>query len=1486
MPTFGSYEARREVAGAGFCARWEASLSAQSSAPGAKPFGDRFLATAVGPSVVVPWLPRAGLDEEARRLVGAARDQAQLVGAGAKRWSIIADFGLMDDGRGAFVVRPSLSWTVERLVLAQYVFTSVELRGIILGVVEGLIELDRNAARPWGNLNSSTVMLSVGPGDAKLGDGTGVVLTELESRERLSTDAHIADLRALGRLIYEMVLHKRPPLKAANGWSATWSDGWEVVGDGRWWFDLANRLMAAGTALGEAGNPPTLAQVKQAILEHRAHKPLPKRQLYLAGGIAAFVVLAGGAYLALRTPAREAVVLTADQLDEKARLSRWQGLIERWRLWFGDLYAAREQVAQLAATQPAGSTIRAISETLHDPALQDPRVISGVGTGASLLDLYDRPGDAIQGDKIVAAAASLEKIEEVRRLLSEWPELLRLRDVADQWDKRGWTAASLPLRSAVEAVPEAIPAVIAREGASEASPTTRSGAIVPAVVGAQEAIASASSVESAWDSIAKGAELPQSAKDPVMKRLGSIASAEADRAVKSAEAGKPALAALRQTLESLAAIVAEDLGYLQGRVEGWDLKGFASSDALKSIASGPDNQELLTRWKQIAAMPEFARVDAADPREPALAKFKSAQEQLRSEGERLADMAKGGRELTMQPAEFDSRLKEVQASADELADTAWSNRNRAAVETRSAQLIQSVDALQRDLKDALTTGMLPLSEALATQDRGLFSSTVLKSKWTAALDAASVSSSKRDAFASIRRERDQLLALDRAIPESPAAPSVESERLNVEAWRRAAGAARERILAETLRSNPPDAKLAASKFGAWMTGAAEYLRLAGEASTLLAQGDELNGPRASSALNGVVDKMNALPDASEFAPVIPSVSGSIAEMRRFAGSNDAGTMAEAIRTASSADAPVALAAWARLAEIEWPTNAAQFAQAREFASRVLPELIEKGITQGARERVRDGVAERARSIWSAFMNGRAASDRAGIDLAMANAGLFGVTPTEERLLSRGARYNAMLWELSRDAGEYAAAQAKAGVGPGAPAAELAAQTRVAADLLLKFQQQSGAIGVESSGAVAGVARQLGEIAKREARPAFDPLKSGPAALRNAAGQPLWSAEKHGEGVVYTLNLPPGRLAPGQGTVRVEFQPVKIDGPGGPIATYVSTHEVSVSTFVGAFESRRGNESWEQLQKTLRYWDHGKDDPRPGPATWSWDLRRAKVTLSDRSKESVAWKDQSGWLRGHPTMEGKPYYAPEIGEVAPPSYDSPMDWVSPDAALLAARQMGVRLPTMREWLAAVDSAGGAEKAANGQNRRDKTWTLQFKYIEKLDVIGKEWPHAGIFWPKNLKPTWQQADGKSLYVNASDDSALTFNDGYLWFAPVSRDSEGWSYLIGNVSEIVLEGAGDEMATVDTSADAVRPFVEKAAEKWRIVGASALSAITLREGKAYDALEGYQYPSLREARMGYSDVGFRLAFSEGGTGRPRETPAELLAKVLSAAPYLDGK
>ncbi|MBY0112419.1 MAG: hypothetical protein K2Y21_06330 [Phycisphaerales bacterium] len=1516
MLTLGSYTTGRELAGAGFCARFEAALAADASAPNAKPFGKRFLATAIAPSVIAPWLPRAGIDEEARRLVGAARDQAQLVGAGAKRWSIIADFGLLDEGRGAFVVRPTQPWTVERLALARYDIASVELRGIVLGVVEGLIELEKFSARPWGNLNAATVMLTVGPGESRLADGSAVVLTDLESRERLPEDANLDDLRALGRLIYEMVLHKRPPLKASTGWSATWSDGWESVGDGRFWFALANRLMTAGTAIGRASGeiarPPSLSQLRQEVLEHKPFKPLPKRQLMIAGAAAAILALSAGGYFVFRTPPRDAVVLSADQLAEAARLAKWQGLIDRWYGYFGSLYAEREKITALAAAQPATSTIRSIADLLHDPAMRDPRQIAG--SSAGLLDLRDRPGDAIGGEKIIAASATLDKIDEVRARLVAWPELANLASVKQTWEARGWGAAAGRFLDVSRSVSSAVPSITEKradraEAATDAGsaaeaersrpPAPDNGAVVRAVIEAQTLLAAVGEIDGRYDAIQKMASDAKARGDGVLSRLGEILDAETKAAAgKAADGGgggggaeaKPdpaaAMAALSATTAAIAKAAGEAVAFDSGAVAGWDRSGFRASEAVKKLAAQPVTIQMLDAWLVEARKSEYARVEAPDPRESALAAARSAVEEARSQRERLAGLAAANRELTMQPAELDARLRSVEDEIKALEATAWSNRNRAEVERRCRELANASTSLARDAGDAVTTGTVPLAEALRLLNRSEFSSPTLARVWGAAIDRSQAARSKREAFAGLRETREALIAIDRAAPARLAPPETARalQGFDDNAWDGAVRAAREAAFARALADAPigsrPDADrvaLVSAATNQWRADANQYLEACVRAREAMLRGEELADP----ALAAAAAVVELSPVSVELGRVLPVISDGVLAMRAIEREADPVRVASLLKNtiAAPTDASVSLsmAAWGRLAQGGWPRDAAEFEEASRLVSRDLPGLIEARVESGSRSRVSERMRARGGDLWVAFMNSRRGAERAAIDAAMRDAGLFGVDPEAAALnkpvLNKPAMYNARLWQLSRRAAELAS-----NAGSGSVAA-LAEQTRAAGDLLTRVRSAAGELGVAETAAAKGLMTRLDVIAKREARPPFDPLANGPATMRSASGRAIWRGTRQGEAVVYTLESGAVRLA---APVQMVFLPVEIQGEDGPIATYVLTGEVSVGLFIALAES---TDSWPQLagsregQRALYWWDFDQGDPRAGPAPWQWDRRRAKVVLSERP----AGKN---WLVGDESMAKNSYYPEALKDLPPPTLASPMNDISPEAALLAARLAGARLPSVAEWKAAVTSAGGMEAVTKGANRRDRTWKLQFDYVNGLEAtIRREWPHAGIFWPRGLRPEWA-VDGKNLYLNSRDDSALEASDGVLWFASSGHDSSSFVHLVGNVAEFVIEGNADSLAGVDPDFASVRAAVDRTVEKWGVIGGSALSGLTLRGNVAAKLDEAYAIPSLREARMGYSDVGFRLAFSEGGIGRPKEPPAVLAARAFAEAAYLDAK
>ena len=172
----------------------------------------------------------------------------------------------------------------------------------------------------------------------------------------------------------------------------------------------------------------------------------------------------------------------------------------------------------------------------------------------------------------------------------------------------------------------------------------------------------------------------------------------------------------------------------------------------------------------------------------------------------------------------------------------------------------------------------------------------------------------------------------------------------------------------------------------------------------------------------------------------------------------------------------------------------------------------------------------------------------------------------------------------------------------------------------------------------------------------------------------------------------------------------------------------------------------------------------------------------------------------------------------------MQYVSARAAMLAASLIGCRLPTAAEW----QTANKGVERHMGVNLRDVTWRLELDHMKRTMAAGRCRPDAGMFVPAGEKPSdevWQRGDGGEL------------NDGVLWFreVPVSpRPPEVFVDLVGNVGEFVTDSSG----------------------KVCVIGGSALSPPTRPTDKPFPI-------AADQATTGFSDVGFRLAFSEPAPG-----------------------
>ena len=139
-------------------------------------------------------------------LVGAALQQA--MADKSDGWAPVYELG-SDDGTEAFYVTKLYPRSAQSMIDGRAHLSTAELRTILLGVVDALLDLDGAYHRPHANLKPSNVLIGeqVRPGQVVLTD-PGALAENVPSLTRAP------DPKAVGQLLYALVTH-RPPTGGA-----------------------------------------------------------------------------------------------------------------------------------------------------------------------------------------------------------------------------------------------------------------------------------------------------------------------------------------------------------------------------------------------------------------------------------------------------------------------------------------------------------------------------------------------------------------------------------------------------------------------------------------------------------------------------------------------------------------------------------------------------------------------------------------------------------------------------------------------------------------------------------------------------------------------------------------------------------------------------------------------------------------------------------------------------------------------------------------------------------------------------------------------------------------------------------------------------------------------------------------------------------------------------------------------------------------------
>ncbi|NQU75997.1 MAG: hypothetical protein HQ546_06785, partial [Planctomycetes bacterium] len=271
MPTFGGYETVAELHRSALTILWSAR-AVGGAAPG------EFVVKSCRPAA------HFAADAEAKAIIDefldSAEAQKKLVAGGAEHWAKIHECG--EDQGGCYYVSDYYGQNLEKIVRGRVKLPAESLHHIISAVVSGLDELKRFLGRPHGNVTLANVLLLSGRNPAE----TPVVLTDPLPAGKLDEATGASrDLRALGELLYQMVMYRSAA--SISGMEVRESEEWTRLGAaGQEWRSLTNRLLRAGAA----GEELTLEEVAKQLDSLR---PSKRRMTMKIGLIGIAVLLVG-----------------------------------------------------------------------------------------------------------------------------------------------------------------------------------------------------------------------------------------------------------------------------------------------------------------------------------------------------------------------------------------------------------------------------------------------------------------------------------------------------------------------------------------------------------------------------------------------------------------------------------------------------------------------------------------------------------------------------------------------------------------------------------------------------------------------------------------------------------------------------------------------------------------------------------------------------------------------------------------------------------------------------------------------------------------------------------------------------------------------------------------------------------------------------------------------------------------------------------------
>ncbi len=1450
--TYGQYSTSRDLFRRGFCTVSMTDVG-DDNFWGAKPQVVKAIAwpeLIVGPNRASDWV---------EEFVESAELQRAMAGEGASGWAPIHAVARNEQG-GAYYVTDLYDASARLLAAGRYkwsIHTAEWLKGIVLGVLEAVEELQNRRGRAHGNLRPGNVLI----GNILNTDEVSVAVVDPATSSRLVRASHgeHEDMRDLGLVLHQLILHV--PFRELGGWPLVDSEAWRAFGPelGDKWRELVSWLIDPKAEQGTR----TIAECRsrvQALPKARAPMPamkLARRAAFVAAGLAV-VGAAGWQGYKFTRPFDQAT---------------WERYIADYSAWASPLLDDALDENDAAMNDPRLGTLkRVVSGGAGVIGLDEVLGTSGESVQA---DWKDNPPDLARKQPVpYRTGRAVVKLDEIRALIQsdDWPlrqALLRAADrdngtLVDGVGER-WVGLAAYVRDIEQ-----------RLGAFNGElPLVPAITVLEQIDQVDDSAASLQSLASRFEQT--GDEFLESFARVVDETLDDArVEDKADEFVAELRGDNAALP--RNWVGELASLdqAARSVGdFLAGDWSRVDTAYFWRQPKVKDLPLDFEaNEEGLKGWLALASEPGYRKLDASqDPRDGTLI-------------ERMAALTARAEALRESPAlvqALEERLDAVEGSILEpssiaqLAGVDAPEAGEVDAQRTLAEHVSYVDGLHWVAEQqgaveqwaAATAGIVESLEqevgAISVEERRIAQNYVndLREE-TKVADSASVNDlwlARRDV---LLEEYDQTNVLRGLVDRADAARTllsrIDAALTAPDAVRADAEpnewdgdlllglvrAQREQQLAQVVSrvdwslapealGNAVGSSLAAQQrtYNAWQGRVAELVADMARAETLMAsahlpEDKPADGGRTLGEIFAFWqgDEVLADVDGRDVFASIFKLHGSVAAL----ASADVPTLAS---LAGDEDAPavVAFGAWRRLGEpaaggaARWPTTVAQLETEAVLRERVATVIGSVSESTRATE-MRSELDAQGQARWSRVA--QAAKSNADIDVLLDFENGFGV---DRSALDARTRYNTALAELRALAGDEYLEQDEA--------------VEAGINSFIRLARQSGGAYAGQASLMEGVLREA--ASKPET---IDMTEYGPSLV----GWEVTELDRRQTRVTYTS--PNG--------VEVQFALVRPRGKNDIINKpfFVTTSEVSVRVARELMNSITGPRADAEADSLRRELEEGFSIGATvgvnweGPRVWHWsdlDLFRLGLLLNQSA-------GGDGWLWVNQFADRFALVSPDIAaDQSRPSFDHPLNHVSPYAAERLAGLIGAELPTAAQWQSAYayhEAAQGAEDRL--WNLRDQTWRTQLSYAtDARRQLGSQatffqLPDAGIYLPEDDRsvPTGESA----TVIERSEP------DGSLWFAYVdSRDSTdgGRTYeapgsvlkhLIGNVAEIVRVDEGSGFA---------------------VIGGSAMSPPELELTEPAVIRKGFN-----QLERSYSDVGFRMSFE---TEDFREPMSVLLGDAL---------